>query len=427
MDSKQERLLVIRPGRLIDGLGGPPREGSSVVLQGNRILWAGPEEHLRDPGGPLGGPFSGAAPEVLEFPGATLLPGLVDCHTHTNMPGDGRTGEQVDLEDDDIRLMRSTRNVRIALRSGVTTLADCGAWNHTAFALRRGINLGLVDGPRVLVAGRPVTSTGGHLWYMGGEADGVEGVRHQVRRLIKEGADFIKVVASGGSTVTSDPFRPSLTVDEINTACQEAHNRGKPVAAHCRSTVSINNALEAGVDLVFHCAFYDPNGAYRFDQATAERLAHSGVWVNPTLHIGRRRLAALRQKRDDNHLTAEEAALLERMEHGEIIRMEQFGRLVEMGVKLVGGSDSGWASYDFGDYQGELVALVDTGLSPMAAILAGTRHAAAALGVLGSAGTVEPGKEADLLLVDGNPAEEITTLRRVVAVFRGGRRVVDCA
>ena len=401
-------------------------EGSAVVLQGSRILWAGPGEQLRGPAGPLGGPLSGAAPEVLDFPGATLLPGLVDCHTHTNMPGDGRTGEQVDLEDDDIRLLRSARNVLIALRSGVTTLADCGAWNHTAFSLRRGINLGLVDGPRVLVAGRPVTSTGGHLWYMGGEADGVEGVRHQVRRLIKEGADFIKVVASGGSTLTSDPFRPSLTVDEINAACQEAHNRGKPVAAHCRSTVSINNALGAGVDLVLHCGFYDPDGSYRFDQATAERLAHSGVWVNPTLHIGRPRLAALRQKRDHNHLTAEEAALLARMEQGEPIRMEQFGRLAEMGVKLVGGSDCGWGSYEFGDFQGELVALVDTGLSPMEAILAGTRHAAAALGVLESAGTIETGKEGDLLLVDGNPAEDIAALRRVVAVFRGGRRVDGC-
>jgi imidazolonepropionase-like amidohydrolase len=364
---------------------------------------------------------------VLDFPGATLLPGLVDCHTHTNMPGDGRTGEQVDLEDDDIRLLRSARNVRIALCSGVTTLADCGAWNHTAFSLRRGINLGLVDGPRVLVAGRPVTSTGGHLWYMGGEADGVEGVRHQARRLIKEGADFIKVVASGGSTVTSDPYRPSLSVEEISAACQEAHNRGKPVAAHCRSTVAINNALGAGVDLVLHCAFYDPNGSYRFDQATAERLAHSGVWVNPTLHIGRPRLAVLRQKRDHDHLTAEEEALLKRMEQGERERMEQFGRLSEMGVKLVGGSDCGWGTYKFGDFQGELLALVDTGLSPMAAILAGTRHAAAALGVLGSAGTIEPGKDADLLLVDGNPAEEIAALRRVVAVFRGGRRAVGCA
>ena len=423
MASSTTDLQVIQPGRLVDGLGDPPTEGTAVVLRGSRILWVGPREQLGERSGPLGGLDAGDEPRVLDFPQATLVPGLIDCHTHTNMPGDGRTGKEVDQETDDIRLLRSARNVRLALESGVTTLADCGAWNRTGFSLREGVGLGLVDGPRVLVAGRPVTITGGHLWFMGGEADGPEGARRQVRQLIKEGADLIKVVASGGSTVTSDPYRPSLTVSELKAATEEAHNRSRPVAAHCRSTVSINNALEAGVDMIFHCAFYDPDGSHRFDQATAERLAASGVWVNPTLFLGTLRLALLRQKRVEEDLSPEESAALDLLEQGRRARMEQFGRLIEMGVNLVGGSDAGWGLYQFGDFQGELLTMKEAGLSPMQAILAGTRNTAAALGILDSAGTVEAGKEADLLLVEGNPVEDINALRRVVAVFHAGRRV----
>ncbi len=423
MASSTADLQVIQPGQLIDGLSETPAEGTAVVLQGSRIHWVGPREQLRSRSGPLDGLADGSEPQVLDLPQATLLPGLIDCHTHTNMPGDGRTGKEVDCETDDIRLLRSARNVRRALESGVTTLADCGAWNRTGFSLRQGLAMGLVDGPRVLVAGRPVTITGGHLWFMGGEADGPEGARRQVRQLIKEGADLIKLVASGGSTVTSDPFRPSLTVSELKAGTEEAHNRSRPVAAHCRSTVSINNALEAGVDMIFHCAFYDPDGSHRFDQATAERLAASGVWVNPTLHLGTLRLGMLRQKRIEEDLSAEESADLDKLEQGRRARMEQFGRLIEMGVNLVGGSDAGWGLYQFGDFQGELLSMKEAGLSPMQAILAGTRNTAAALGVLDSVGTIEAGKEADLLLVEGNPVEGLAALRRVVAVFHGGRRV----
>ena len=407
---------------MIDGRGGEPEEGKAVALRGSRILWVGPQERLGSQEGPPGPVDAASGGQVLDFPQATMLPGMIDCHTHTNMPGDGRTGEEVDRETDDVRLLRSAKNVHRALVSGVTTLCDCGSWNRTGFSLRQGIDQGVVDGPRVLVAGPPITITGGHLWYMGGEADGVEGVRHRVRQLIKDGAGIIKVIASGGSTTTSDPFRPSLGVDELRTVTAEAHNRGKPVAAHCRSTVSINNALDAGVDLIFHCFFHDSDGSYRFDQATAERLAGAPVWVNPTLYLGRPRLALLQRKLEEGGLSEEEQAMLDWLEQGERRRMEQFGRLIEMGVKLVGGSDAGWSMYPFGDFQGELLALTDAGLSPMQAILAGTREGAAALGILGSIGTIEPEKEADLLLVNGNPAEDITALRRVTAVFHGGRR-----
>ena len=423
MTSQAVDLQMIYPGLMFDGRGGEPISGAAVLIQGDRILWVGPREQVGSASNLAAGLSGDNQWEELDFPDGTLLPGLIDCHTHTNMPGDGRTGEEVNLDSDDVRLMRSAGNVRRALESGVTTLCDCGAWNSTAFSLKQGIDLGLVDGPRVLAAGPPVTVTGGHLWYMGGEADGVAGVRLRVRQLIKEGVDFIKVVASGGSTVTSDPFRPSFTLDEFRAITEEAHNRGKPVAAHCRSTVAINRALDAEVDLVLHGWCYDPDGSYRFDQATADRLADSQVWVNPTLYIGRPSLALLRQKRDQEELSSDEQAQLQRMEQSAKINMEQTSKLIQMGVKLVGGSDCGWGSYPFGDFQGELLAMTEAGLSPTQAILAGTRDAALALEIGDSVGTIEADKQADLLLVEGNPTNDITALRSVVTVFHGGRRI----
>ncbi len=423
MPLENSDMQVIKPGKLIDGLGGPPREDAAVVIKDNRILWVGPEKQLGTPAAPSEASRAVAEGQTLDFPEHTLLPGLIDCHTHTNMPGDGRTGEEVDQDTDDVRLLRSAQNVRLALQSGVTTLCDCGAWNRTAFSLKEGIALGIVDGPRVRVAGRPITVTGGHLWFMGGEVDGADAIRKQVRQLIKEGADLIKVAASGGSTLSSDPFRPAFTPEELTVLTEEAHNRQRPVAAHCRSTVAVNQAMDAGVDMIFHCFMYDPDGSYRFDQSTAQRLADSGIWVNPTLSLGKPMMALLQQKRDRQGLSPEENVILNRSEEFLRISTDQFGRLIDMGVKLIGGSDAGWSTGRFGNFHAELLVMHEVGLSPMQAVLAGTRDAAAAMGILESIGTIEAGKEADLLLVEGNPAEDIKDLRRVTALFLGGQRV----
>ncbi len=281
MPQDNNTLRVIIPGKLVDGVGTQAQQGKAVAIQSNSIKWVGSAADAAslDSGG--------ATKEILEFPGGTLLAGLFDIHTHTNMPGDGRTGEQVNLDDnDEIRLLRAARNTAAAVASGVTTMCDCGSWNRTGFALKEGLAAGLVEGPRVLVSGPPLTVTGGHLYYMGGEADGVDEVRSMVRNLVKQGADFIKIAASGGSTSTSDPYRAAYSVEELEAIVYEAHNRGRPVLAHCRCTDAINAALDAGVDAILHCSFYDNDGTYRYDQPTAERLAASEVYLNPTMGLG---------------------------------------------------------------------------------------------------------------------------------------------
>ena len=417
MTSSSSQLTVILPGKLVDGVQSAPLEGMAVAFDASGILWVGRRGELESSQG-------GTPREVLEFPEGTLLPGLFDLHTHTNMPGDGRTGEEVDSDDsDDVRLLRSARNVADALATGVTTLCDCGSWNRTAYSLKEGLQQGLVKGPSTLVSGPPLTITGGHLWFMGGQTDGVDGIRSAVRERVWQGADFIKVAASGGSTLTSDPYRASYTLDEMRALVDEAHNRNRQVLAHCRCTESVNYALDAGVDAILHCFFADADGSYRYDEPTADRLAESGVYLNPTMHLGRVSRAHLERIKEQRPLTAAEQERWERSNRMGGTSMEQFGHLIRAGVRLAGGSDCGWGSYPFGDFQGEIIAMADAGLTAMQAIQAGTRNPADALGVLDRMGTVEPGKTADLLVVDGDPVADLEALRRVRAVFRQGHRV----
>ena len=415
MANSKGSVMVLQADRLVDGRGGPLQENMAVVMVGNQIKEVVQKEQL-----------STIRPdecEIHEFPGANLLPGLIDCHTHTNMPADGRSGEEVIPDGDDIRLLRSARNSCAALESGVTTMCDRRAWNQTAFSLKKGIQQGLVEWPRLLVCGRPVTTTGGHCWFMGSEADGVDGVRRATRQLIKEGADFIKVMATGGSTVTSDSYRPAYTVDELRTIADEAHRRQKVVAAHCRCTEGMSYALEAGIDIIVHGFFAGEDGIRRFDRQVADRIAKDSVWVNPTLHLARSRMWRLQQKKEGEGLIEQEEDRLARSEESYGMRIQECGQLIQSGVKLVAGSDCGWGVYPFGQFAHEISALAEAGLTPMEAILAGTRNCAQAIDILGQVGTVEAGKEADLLVVEGDPVEDIAALNKVVVVFNGGQMV----
>ena len=419
MSDSGSKLTVILPGKLIDGVHDAAQEGMAVAFNDKGIHWVARRGDVEN--------FSNDTPlETLEFPGSTLLPGLFDCHTHTNMPGDGRTGEEVDRDDtNDVRLLRSARNVMDALSTGVTTVCDCGSWNRTAFSLKQGLEQGLVSGPRTLVSGPPLTITGGHLWFMGGETDGIDNIRARVRERVSQGADFIKVAASGGSTLTSDPYRASYTLEELTALVDEAHNRSRPVLAHCRCTESINFALDAGVDAILHCFFAEADGSYHYDEPTAARLAEAEVWLNPTMHLGRVSRAHLQRIREQRPFTPAEQERWERSERMGGRLMEQFERLIHSGVRLVGGSDCGWGSYPFGDFQGEIIAMRDAGLTPLQAIQAGTGSPASALGVSSKTGAIEPGKSADLLLVQGDPSSDIYALRQVQAVYREGEEVAS--
>ncbi|MCI0439221.1 MAG: amidohydrolase family protein, partial [Chloroflexi bacterium] len=303
MPATRSNFKLIKVSRLIDGNGGPPLERGAILLEDDRIRAVGTEESVVPP--------EGAQVEEFDYEGKTALPGLIDCHVHLIGIGDGRAGDELVTLPDEVLTLQAARNARAHLFAGVTTVRDCGAKHQTTLMLRRAVQMGITPAPRLMLALRPVAIIGGHLSYFGIEATGIDECRASVRQLVKEGADFIKVTATGGSTRTSFPARPSFNVDEIRAIVEEAHKFGKHVVAHCASSQGMVNALDAGVDTIVHAVHKEADGSNKFRPEIAERIARQGVYVNPTLHDGRARIWALEQKKEAQGLADDEQARLD--------------------------------------------------------------------------------------------------------------------
>ncbi len=416
MAAGSPRFTLITAARLLDGTDRPPLGPAALLLEDGRIARLGPPAEVAPP--------DGAPAERVDYGDATILPGLVDAHTHLVAPGDGTPGDDVALEDDHILLLQAAKNARTLLHSGVTTLRENGAKGRVAFSLREGIRRKLAPGPRMVICGRPITTTGGHMWYFGSEADGVDAVRAEVRRLVKEGADYIKIVATGGSTRTSDPNRASYTVAELAAITDEARRHGKLTAAHCTSALGVANCLEAGVDMIIHCIFNEPDGTYRFRPDLVERLVAARAWVNPTLYVMRagieRRAAACERQ---GALTPELTAELDRARRALDVRIDAVRRMAEAGVRMTAGSDSPWGWYAPGEFVHEIEMLAEAGLPYREAIAAGTAGSAESIGAGAVAGRLAPGRPADVLVVRGDPTRDLRALWDVLDVFQAGRRV----
>src|SRR5579862_4223642 len=241
--------VMLRADRLIDGRADQAVADGAVVLDGERITWAGPASAVP--------PEAGAGAAVRQFAGCTLLPGFVDAHTHFTLFADGRSYEDMAAEPDGVMLLAGAQNARTHLRAGVTTARDNGSRGVTGFVLRDAINRGIVAGPRLLVAGPPVTPTAGHFHWCLGAADGEDGLRRQVRALVGLGADHIKIMASGGGTAGTDPARPCYTVGELRSAITTARDLGRLTTAHCRAAEAMRRSTEADVDCIEHGEFID--------------------------------------------------------------------------------------------------------------------------------------------------------------------------
>ena len=412
MPQTAPQFTILKAARLIDTAAEAVQEQAAILLEGNTVRQLGTAETVHAP--------EGASVQEIDYGDATILPGLVDSHVHLNGIGDGRAGDELVTLPDEVLTVQAAQNARRHLYSGVTTLRDCGAKNSTTFMLRQAVDLGIVPAPRLILAGRPVAIIGGHLSYFGTTATGVDECRAAVRKLIKEGADFIKITATGGSTRTSHPLRPSFNVEELHAICDEAHRFGKHAAAHCASSQGMVNSLDAGIDTIIHGVHKDPDGSDTYRPDITERIAEQGVFVNPTLGQG---VARIRMLEDMENLTAAQQAELDAARQTSDARMDHFARMRDAGVVMAAGSDSAWSYYPMGDYQTDIEAHAMAGMSNMEAIVSATRDAARSCCIDSLVGTLDPGMQADVLVVNGNPLDDLADLRQVADVLLAGARI----
>ena len=414
----EQRFTLIRAATVIDGNGGPPLQRGAVLIEGDSIRAVGTEEDVMPP--------DGAPVQEFNYEDKTVMPGLVDCHVHLIGIGDGRKGDDLALIPDEVLTVQAARNARTHLYSGVTTVRDCGAKNQTTFMLRKAIEMGITPGPRLVLTGRPAAIVGGHLSYFGIQATGVDECRAAARQLVKEGADFIKITATGGSTRTSFPTRPSFNVDELKAICDEVHKFGKHAAAHCVSSQAMLNCLDAGIDTIIHGRHQEPDGSRVFREDVVERIVQQGVFVNYNMGGAMHRIRTLEDKREVEGLTTEEQKQLDA--HRDMLEGSQdfYARMRSSGVTMVCGSDSAWGNYEMGQFYYEVAAHVAAGMAPMEAIVAATSDSAKSCWVDDEVGSLEPDKRADVLVVEGDPSKDILALKNVVDVFQAGT-VVDRA
>jgi imidazolonepropionase-like amidohydrolase len=396
-------MFGIRAGRAFDGERVVPG-GALVLVDDGRI--AGVE------------PGAASAPEdcqVLDVPGGTVLPGLVDAHVHLCADGTDGTLDRIGEPSADAMMAVIEQSLRRHLAAGVTTVRDLGDRRFAVLDWRSSAPGGGVY-PAVVAAGPPITSVGGHCANMGGEAASPGQLRAAVRERADRGADVIKVMTSGGfQTTGTQVMLCQFTLDEVRVVVGEAHAAGLPVTAHAHGLPAVHMAMAARVDGIEHCSFLTDTGVSQSEQDLA-RLAEAGTAVCPTLGQAGPLVPS-----------PNAAALLARlgMTPEQVVEMvkRRVGLMHAAGVRVVSGSDGGIAAAKpHGLLPVSVAFLVDGGVSTAAALASATALAAAACGLGDKKGRLRAGYDADLLAVDGDPVADIGALARPVAVFAGGRR-----
>jgi len=374
------------------------------LIQDGRIEWVGPAQEAC--------PALVQDVEVLEAPDLTALPGLIDSHVHLTFSAGPFATRDINEDSDQACLLWGMRNAQEALGAGLTTVRDCGGRGRLTLALRKERGR-IFQGPRILACAMPITTTGGHLHYLGLTADGETELREAVWELGEMGADFIKVCATGGAmTPGSDKMRAQYSAAELRAVVEEAHRMGMRVSAHCLGLEGCRNAAEAGVDTLDHLTFETLEGS-RYDPDVVEMIAAKGLFVSPTLATGHRAREA------GADVVTELTGSTRRLTRED--KIANCKRMLDAGVRLLPGSDSGVVMTRAGDFALGLEMFVrDLGITPMEAIVAATRWSAEALDVAGEVGTLTRGKRADIVLVEGDPPREIGDLRRVRWVYQGG-------
>ena len=356
--------------------------------------------------------------EVIDAQDAVVMPGMIDAHLHLCFDSSPNPIVALETENAYQTLMRMTAAAQRELFSGVTTIRDAGAKGNSVFALRDEIRKGNLLGPDIVAAGPCITITGGHCHFLGLEVDTPDEVRRAVRQLLKDGADYIKVMISGGNmTPGSSPLIDHYDAETLSIITREAHMHGKKVAAHVHTVKGIQDAITAGIDTLEHCSYKSadaPDGVdYRPE--LAKQLAERGIQVCPAMG------KAFILSAEEGAPLPDKVAIWAAFQRS---RFETTEAMYRAGVTIIAGTDAGCKNSYFdelaltlGIFEEKIHMQIED------VILGATARAAKAIDRAGLVGSIEKGKQADILFVSGDPTEDLSALRRVCRVLKRGRTV----
>lgn len=397
------KRTVIHAGHILDVRSGELRANQAIVIEGDKITQISASADVQ----------TTAGDSTIELPDATVLPGLIDMHTHLtfDLTSLGYQGLAISTARE---ALHGARNAKRTLEAGFTTVRNVGARDYADIALREAINDGDVIGPRMVASGPALGITGGHCdenllppafhFQSEGVADGIEGVQHKVREVIKYGAEVIKICATGGVlSKGDDPNASQYTLEEMKAIVADAHRLGRKVAAHAHGAEGVRWASEAGVDSVEH--------GHLMDDLAIATLKKNGTYLVPTLF-----LTEYMQQNMERSDVPEFSK--QKMRVVAAAAQQNAKKAFAAGVKVAFGTDA--AVYPHGLNAGEFHVYVKLGMTPLAAIQTATINAADLLGWKDRVGVLEPGKFADLLAVDGDPTKDVTILEHVKFVMKGG-------
>jgi len=348
--------------------------------------------------------------EVTDLQGKTVIPGLIDAHIHSILDASANPEKNLIEENDALTIIKAQKALEKTLKAGITYVRDLGGAKYLDLGLRDAVKKGLVKGPRIQVAGKMITMTGGHGYKMGREVDGTAEARKAAREQLKAGVDIVKIMATGGvMTEGVEPGSPQLSLEEIKAAVEEAHKAGRKTASHAQGTIGIQNAVKAGIDSIEHGIF--------LDQETVDLMRTHDTFLVATLTAP----YWIVEKGVENGIPEFAVKKSE-----QIIKShcESFKLALDNNIKIAMGTDAGTPFNEHGKNTYELKLMVEAGMSSMQAIKAATLGGAELLDITEDFGSIEKGKVADMVVINGNPLDRIEDVFKIASVIKAGEVVV---